>query len=46
MTLGDGQGTKDANSIKMANSVDWDGSHLWVGEFKFSTRMLAFKPTK
>ena len=46
VTLGDGQGTKDANSIKMANSVDWDGSHLWVGEFKFSTRMLAFKPTK
>ena len=45
VTLGDGQGTKDANSIKMANAVDWDGSHLWVGEFKFSTRMLAFKPT-
>ena len=45
VTLGDGQGTKDANSIKMANTVDWDGSHLWVGEFKFSTRMLAFKPT-
>jgi len=45
VTLGDGQGTKDANSIKMANAVDWDGSHLWVGEFKFSTRMLAFRPT-
>ena len=45
VTLGDGQGTKDAKSIKMANAVDWDGSHLWVGEFKFSTRMLAFKPT-
>ena len=45
VSLGDGQGAKDANSIKMANAVDWDGSHLWVGEFKFSTRMLAFKPT-
>jgi len=43
--LGSGEGTKAANAIKMANAVDWDGSHLWVGEFKFSTRMLAFAPT-
>ena len=43
--LGTGLGTKAANSIKMANSIGWDGSHLWIGEFKFSTRMLAFKPT-
>ena len=43
--LGSGEGSKAANAIKMANSVAWDGSHLWVGEFKFSTRMLGFKPT-
>ena len=46
ITLGSGDGTKAANSIKMANSVAWDGSHLWIGEFKFSTRMLGFTPTK
>jgi len=46
VTLGSGEGTKAADSIKMANAVDWDGSHLWVGEFKFSTRMLAFEPTE
>ena len=43
--LGSGEGTKAANAIKMANAVAWDGSHLWIGEFKFSTRMLGFKPT-
>ena len=43
--LGSGEGSKAANAIKMANAVAWDGSHLWVGEFKFSTRMLGFKPT-
>jgi hypothetical protein len=43
--LGSGDGTKAANAIKMANAVAWDGSHLWIGEFKFSTRMLGFKPT-
>ena len=45
VTLGSGDGTKAANAIKMANAVAWDGSHLWIGEFKFSTRMLGFKPT-
>ena len=44
--LGNGTGTKAANSIKMANTIGWDGAHLWVGEFKFSTRILGFKPTK
>ena len=46
VTLGSGAGTKAKDAIKMANAVDWDGSHLWVGEFKFSTRMLAFAPTE
>ena len=44
--LGNGKGTKAADSIKMANAIGWDGTHLWVGEFKFSTRILGFKPTK
>jgi len=44
--LGNGKGTKAANSIKMANAIGWDGTHLWVGEFKFSTRILGFKPIK
>ena len=44
--LGTGKGTKASNAIKMANSIGWDGSHLWVGEFKFSTRILGFRPTK
>ncbi|MFL2767413.1 MAG: hypothetical protein ACJ0DE_01400, partial [Dehalococcoidia bacterium] len=44
--LGSGKGTKAANAIKMANSIAWDGSQLWVGEFKFGTRVLGFRPTK
>ena len=44
--LGTGKGTKASNAIKMANTIGWDGSHLWIGEFKFSTRMLGFKPVK
>jgi hypothetical protein len=44
-TIGNGKGTKAANSVKMANAVGWDGTHLWIGEFKFSTRILGFKPT-
>ena len=44
--LGTGKGTKDSNAIKMANTIGWDGSHLWIGEFKFSTRVLGFKPVK
>jgi hypothetical protein len=43
--IGSGKKTKASNAIKMANTIAWDGSHLWIGEFKFSTRMLAFKPT-
>ena len=44
--LGSGDGTKASNSIKMANTIGWDGTHLWIGEFKFSTRVLGFKPVK
>jgi hypothetical protein len=44
--LGSGKGTKASNAIKMANSMAWDGSQLWVGEFKFGTRILGFRPTK
>ena len=43
--IGSGKKSKASNGIKMANTIAWDGSHLWIGEFKFSTRMLAFKPT-
>jgi len=46
ITLGTGKGTKASNDIKMANTIGWDGSHLWVGEFKFGTRILGFKPVK
>ena len=45
-TLGTGKGTKASNAIKMANTIGWDGSHLWIGEFKFGTRILGFKPIK
>ena len=44
--LGSGKGTKASNAIKMANTIGWDGTHLWIGEFKFSTRVLGFKPVR
>lgn len=32
------------NKLFMPGAVAWDGAHLWVGEFKFSTRILRFTP--
>ncbi|MBF8261268.1 MAG: hypothetical protein HW376_797, partial [candidate division NC10 bacterium] len=32
------------NQMFMPGSVAFDGSHLWAGEFKFSTRILRFSP--
>jgi len=28
----------------MAAGIGWDGYHLWVGEYKFSNRLLGFAP--
>lgn len=30
--------------VFMPGSLAWDGSRLWVGEFKFSTRILRYSP--
>lgn len=30
------------NMLFLPGSLAWDGAHLWVGEFKFSTRILRF----
>ena len=43
--LGTGSPSKSASELRMPNAVDWDGSHLWIGEFKFSNRMLGFSPS-
>jgi DNA-binding beta-propeller fold protein YncE len=32
------------NKLFMPGALAWDGTHLWVGEFKFSTRILRFTP--
>jgi hypothetical protein len=32
------------NKLFMPGSLAYDGTHLWVGEFKFSTRILRFSP--
>ena len=32
------------SSLFMPGSLAWDGSCLWVGEFKFSSRLLRFSP--
>ncbi len=37
---------KTGTGTKMASTISWDGYHLWVGEFKFSNRLLGFKPSK
>jgi hypothetical protein len=29
----------------MPGSLAWGGGYLWVGEFKFSTRILRFSPS-
>ncbi|MBL8214653.1 MAG: hypothetical protein JNK87_28285 [Bryobacterales bacterium] len=34
-----------ATKLFMPGSLAWDGSNLWVGEFKFSTRILRFAPS-
>ena len=44
MRLGTGSVSKSAKDLRMPNAIDWDGAHLWVGEFKFSNRMLGFSP--
>ena len=41
-----GKDDKSNLGTKMASAVGWDGVHLWVGEFKFSNRLLGFKPSK
>ena len=30
----------------MAAGIGWDGYHLWVGEYKFSNRLLGFARLK
>ena len=32
------------NKLFMPGSLAYDGRNLWVGEFKFSTRILRFSP--
>jgi hypothetical protein len=41
-------GRTDKTNIgtKMATGIGWDGKHFWVGEFKFSNRLLGFAPSK
>ena len=41
-----GKDDKSNLGTKMASSVGWDGVHLWVGEFKFSNRLLGFMPSR
>ncbi len=31
---------------KMASGIGWDGYNFWVGEYKFSNRLLGFAPSK
>ena len=41
-------GRTDKSNIgtKMAAGIGWDGYHFWVGEYKFSNRLLGFAPSK
>ncbi len=41
-------GRKDKTNMgtKMAAGIGWDGFHFWVGEYKFSNRLLGFAPSK
>jgi hypothetical protein len=41
-----GKDDKSTSGTRMASTVHWDGYHLWVGEFKFSNRLLGFAPSK
>jgi DNA-binding beta-propeller fold protein YncE len=34
----------ERNKLFMPGSLAWGGGYLWVGEFKFSTRILRFSP--
>ena len=33
------------NQVFMPAVASFDGSYLWVGEFKFSSRLVRFSPT-
>ena len=41
-------GTTDKTNVgtRTASGIGWDGVHFWVGEFKFSNRLLGFLPSK
>jgi len=41
-----GKSDKSSSGTKMASTVGWDGTYIWVGEFKFSNRLLGFLPSK
>jgi len=46
-TMSFGGGTDKTNmGTKMASGISWDGYHFWVGEYKFSNRLLGFLPSK
>ena len=46
-TMSFGGGTDKTNiGTKMASGIGWDGYHFWVGEYKFSNRLLGFLPSK
>ncbi len=41
-----GRTDKSNMGTKMAAGIGWDGFHFWVGEYKFSNRLLGFAPSK
>ena len=41
-----GRTDKSNMGTKMASGIGWDGYHFWVGEYKFSNRLLGFAPSK
>ena len=41
-----GKTDKTNVGTKMATGIGWDGYHFWVGEYKFSNRLLGFNPSK
>ena len=41
-----GRTDKSNMGTKMAAGIGWDGYHFWVGEYKFSNRLLGFAPSK
>ncbi|MDB2382335.1 hypothetical protein N9V71_00675 [Candidatus Actinomarina sp.] len=41
-----GRNDKTNMGTKMASGISWDGYHFWVGEYKFSNRLLGFLPSK